>query len=198
MNVNYKCGLISHIFNYICIMGNEVKLTAKQERFCYEYCIDFNATQAAIRAGYSEKTAFSIGSENLRKPLIKNRIKELQDNLAETAGISALSIVLEHKKIAYSHAGKIRSGWMRLKDFEEISDDDKACIQSIEYKTQQIMASEMPVEEVFVKVKLYDKQKSLDSLCRILGLDAAQKLDLDISSNQQVVINKNYGTADND
>ncbi|MFR7383035.1 MAG: terminase small subunit, partial [[Clostridium] leptum] len=46
------------------------KLTAKQQRFVDEYLIDLNATQAAIRAGYSEKTAFSIGTENLRKPLI--------------------------------------------------------------------------------------------------------------------------------
>ena len=45
------------------------KLTAKQQRFVDEYLIDLNATQAAIRAGYNEKTAFSIGTENLRKPL---------------------------------------------------------------------------------------------------------------------------------
>ncbi len=46
------------------------KLTAKQERFVAEYLIDLNATQAAIRAGYSEKTAQMIGSENLSKPII--------------------------------------------------------------------------------------------------------------------------------
>lgn len=48
------------------------KLTAKEERFCYEYCIDFNATQAALRAGYSPKTAYAIGAENLRKPNLNN------------------------------------------------------------------------------------------------------------------------------
>ena len=51
-------------------------LTAKQQRFCDEYLIDLNATQAAIRAGYSEKTARSIGSENLTKPDIKAYIEE--------------------------------------------------------------------------------------------------------------------------
>ena len=51
-------------------------MTAKQQRFCDEYLIDLNATQAAIRAGYSEKTAYSIGVENLKKPELKNYIAE--------------------------------------------------------------------------------------------------------------------------
>jgi phage terminase small subunit len=50
------------------------KLTAKQQRFCDEYLIDLNATQAAIRAGYSKKTAYSIGVENLNKPELKKYI----------------------------------------------------------------------------------------------------------------------------
>lgn len=52
------------------------KLTAKQQRFCDEYLIDLNATQAAIRAGYSEKNARNIASENLAKPNIKAYIDE--------------------------------------------------------------------------------------------------------------------------
>ena len=54
----------------------DVKLTAKQKRFCDEYLIDLNATQAAIRAGYSAKTAGAIGTENLQKPSIKAYIDE--------------------------------------------------------------------------------------------------------------------------
>ena len=50
------------------------KLTNKQKRFCDEYLIDLNATQAAIRAGYSKKCARAIGNENLTKPDIKNYI----------------------------------------------------------------------------------------------------------------------------
>lgn len=52
------------------------KLTAKQQRFCDEYLIDLNATQAAIRAGYSEKTARAIGAENLTKPDINAYIEK--------------------------------------------------------------------------------------------------------------------------
>lgn len=53
-----------------------VKMTPKQKRFCDEYLIDLNATQAAIRAGYSEKTARATGNENLTKPNIKAYIDQ--------------------------------------------------------------------------------------------------------------------------
>lgn len=51
-------------------------MTPKQQKFCDEYLIDCNATQAAIRAGYSKKTAKAIGQENLTKPIIKTYIDE--------------------------------------------------------------------------------------------------------------------------
>ena len=54
----------------------EMKLTAKQQRFCDEYLIDLNATQAAIRAGYSKKTARQIGTENLSKLAVREYIDE--------------------------------------------------------------------------------------------------------------------------
>ena len=70
------------------------KLNKKQQRFVTEYLIDLNSTQAAIRAGYSTKTAYSIGQENLKKPEIKTAIetqlKELRDsNLADAYEIEA-------------------------------------------------------------------------------------------------------------
>lgn len=55
------------------------KMTAKQQRFCDEYLIDLNATQAAIRAGYSRKTARQAGAENMTKPVIKEYIKARMD-----------------------------------------------------------------------------------------------------------------------
>ena len=61
------------------------KLTAKQQRFCDEYLIDLNATQAAIRAGYSEKAARQIATENMTKPSIREyidkRMAEKEKNL---------------------------------------------------------------------------------------------------------------------
>ena len=146
------------------------KLTAKEERFCQEYCLDFNATKAATRAGYSAKTAFQIGAENLKKPKIAKRIKEKQDNLAELSGISALRIVKEHEKIAFLNTGKMRDGWFSPTEFEMLTDDEKACIQEVTTKPSMFGES--------LKVKLYDKQKSLDSLANILGFNAATKNEL--------------------
>lgn len=65
-------------------------LTDKQRRFCEEYVVDWNATRAAIAAGYSEKTAYSIGQENLKKPEIAEYLEEIQKDLTKLAGVSAL------------------------------------------------------------------------------------------------------------
>ena len=69
------------------------KLTEKQRMFCEEYIIDINATQAAIRAGYSEKTAGETGYENLNKPQIKAYISELKDKRRSKIGITAHSVL---------------------------------------------------------------------------------------------------------
>ncbi len=68
-------------------------LTAKQQRFVEEYLVDLNATQAAIRAGYSEKTAQAIGSENLTKPLIAEAIAEARALKSEELSIAAKDVL---------------------------------------------------------------------------------------------------------
>lgn len=68
-------------------------LTDKQQRFVDEYLIDLNATQAAIRAGYSEKTAKEIGSENLTKPNIAKAITEAQEKLSNKAQVTVEMVV---------------------------------------------------------------------------------------------------------
>lgn len=64
-------------------------LTGKQQRFCEEYMVDMNATQAAIRAGYSEKTAKEIGCENLSKPNIAEQIATLREEQASRTLVDA-------------------------------------------------------------------------------------------------------------
>jgi len=65
------------------------KLTLKQQRFVDEYLIDLNATQAAIRAGYSKKTAYSIGEENLKKPEIASEIVKAIEKRSEDTKIDS-------------------------------------------------------------------------------------------------------------
>lgn len=69
------------------------KLTSKQELFCKEYLIDLNATQAAIRAGYSEKTACAIGTENLRKPNIASFLEQAMAERSASTGITACYVL---------------------------------------------------------------------------------------------------------
>lgn len=65
------------------------KLTSKQQLFCEEYLIDLNATQAAIRAGYSVKTSRVIGTENLLKPVIAEFIQKAMAKRSESTGVTA-------------------------------------------------------------------------------------------------------------
>lgn len=73
--------------------SSEQKLTAKQALFVKEYLVDLNATQAAIRAGYSEKTANRQGSENLSKPVISNAIQEAMQDRKQRVEITADSVL---------------------------------------------------------------------------------------------------------
>ena len=71
----------------------EDAVTPKQKRFCDEYLIDCNATQAAIRAGYSQKTAYSIGIENLKKLEIKTYIDEQMDKMSSKRIANATEVM---------------------------------------------------------------------------------------------------------
>ena len=70
-------------------------MTNKQKRFIEEYLIDFNATQSAIRAGYSPKSAFIIGDENLKKPQIKSKIEKALAERSRRTGITQDRVIQE-------------------------------------------------------------------------------------------------------
>lgn len=74
-------------------------LTPKQQRFVEEYLVDLNATQAAIRAGYSEKTARDIGCENLAKPNITKSIQEARNKLSERTEITQDYVLTNIQKV---------------------------------------------------------------------------------------------------
>lgn len=81
-------------------------MTEKQKKFCVEYLKDLNATQAAIRAGYSENTAWSQGWENLRKPELKDYIdKELEEAMNESKAAIKSRIIAELKDVAFGDSG---------------------------------------------------------------------------------------------
>ncbi len=161
------------------------KLTEKQKRFCDEYLIDLNATQAAIRAGYSEKTAFAIGSENLRKPLIKERIEKRREEWQERTGITQDRVLMELACIAFSKAtdyAKVVEKELSIEVSGQMTkiygDDGKPIL----YKTVEPVLSEELTEEqqralaVIKKgrdgfeIKPYDKLRALEKLGEHLGM----------------------------
>lgn len=79
-----------------------MNLTLKQRRFVNEYCIDENATQAAIRAGYSEDTARQIGCENLTKPNIIEAIEARREEISVAASLTPEMVLREWMKIAFA------------------------------------------------------------------------------------------------
>lgn len=149
-------------------------LTPKQRRFSEEYVIDWHGTNAAIRAGYSKDTAYSIASENLKKPEIKAYIEELQQDVAKLCGVSAARNVLELKKIAYSSLAEFKDGWMTEKDFDELTDDQKSVLSEIQHTTKVFEGG----QETIVKFKLHDKQRAIEIMNKMLGFNATDKLDI--------------------
>lgn len=136
-------------------------MTQKQKLFIEEYLIDLNATQAAIRAGYSPDTAQQIGSENLSKPVISTEISKAMAERSRRTGVSADRVVLELAKIGFAKITDIVD-LQTAEIKEDVSEDDLACIQSIKVKP-----NEWGTEK---EIKMYDKRAALVDLGKHLGM----------------------------
>ena len=141
------------------------KLTEKQKRFVEEYLIDLNATQAAIRAGYSVKTANEQGAQNLAKLSIKEEISKAMAERSKRTGINQDRVIMELAKIAFINANDLidpSDASVR----SNASKDDLACIQSV--KVKQSFSDKGDITER--EVKLNDKMKALELLGKHLGM----------------------------
>ncbi len=141
------------------------QMTLKQERFVQEYLIDLNATQAAIRAGYSPDSARDIGCKNLTKPNIKAAVDRVIAERSRRTGISQDRVLLELAKVAFLNpVDVIDMDGATIKG--EANRDDTACIASIKVKT-------IPTDDGAIterEVKTYDKLKALELLGKHLGM----------------------------
>lgn len=141
------------------------RLTNKQKRFIEEYLVDLNATQAAIRAGYSPETAKEIGCENLTKPNIKNEIDKAIAERSRRTGINQDRVLREIAKIAFVNPSDVIN-FNQATVKENASDDDLAVISGVKIKS--IPTDDGDIQER--EVKLYDKLKALDMLGKHLGM----------------------------
>ena len=155
-------------------------MTKKQKRFVEEYLIDLNATQAAIRAGYSPDTAGSIGNENLKKPEICACVEKAMAERSKRTGVCADRVVQELAKIAFLNLRDVidpKTAAVR----EDASDEDTAALQSIKVKKSYSETGESIEREA----KAADKLKALELLGRHLGM---WNDNLDVNGVEGVVI----------
>lgn len=146
-------------------------LTNKQAAFVREYLVDKNATQAAIRAGYSPKTAASIGEENLKKPEIRAAVDASLLELAERVGITAEMVLRERKRIAFFDARKLLDNEGNPLPMQELDDDTAAAIAGLEV-VQMSGGDEIPgVISLVKKYRFATKDTSLAALEKYLGLN---------------------------
>lgn len=140
-------------------------MTNKQKRFCDEYMIDLNGAAAAIRSGYSTKSARQIGSENLTKPDIRARIDRALAEQSRRTGVTADRVVRELARVAFANSQDVI-------DFDsatikpDATRDDTVAISSVKVKTIPMPDGDGVEREI----KMADKLKALELLGRRLGL----------------------------
>ena len=166
--------------------GIVAKLTAKQQRFCDEYLIDLNAAQAAIRAGYSPKTAEQTASRLLTIVKVSDEIAREMAERSKRTGINQDRVVQELAKLAFVNiADVVDLDSATVKG--TATGEDLACIQSVKIKP-----SEFGTER---EIKLYDKKASLELLGKHLGMF---KDKLEVEADMDLNITVEYGDENED
>lgn len=174
-------------------MSDKVELKEEWKVFCRSYIFDWHGSRA-YKVAYpnvTDATARVNASKLLTNTNIKAYIEEIQQDLEKQAGLSRLKVIEEYRKIAFSSIAHLHNTWIERKDFAELTDDQKSCISEIDTKIlkKNIGTSDDPeiVDVEHIKVKLYDKQKALESICRMLSYNAADRVDI-TSGGEKVVI----------
>lgn len=143
----------------------------KQMAFVKEYVVDYNATQAAIRAGYSEKSAYSQAHDLLKKPEIKAKISELEDEAARRTEISKDMVLRELARVAFVDPRKLFDENGRPKDLESLDDDTAAALASVDILEEYDFDDGNRVLIGHTKkYKWADKLRALEMLGKHLGM----------------------------
>ncbi|HAU5528425.1 TPA: terminase small subunit [Proteus mirabilis] len=147
-------------------------LTDKQEMFCREYLIDLNATQAAIRAGYSEKTANRTASENLSKPDIQLRISELLKKRSDRLQIDADYVLNRLVEIDQMDVLDILREDGKLKPVNEWPKTWRTTLSGFDISKTIRDYDESTEETILKKIKWPDKVKNLELLGKHVKVQA--------------------------
>jgi phage terminase small subunit len=142
-------------------------LNARQEQFVAEYLIDLNATQAAIRAGYSPKTASEQSFDLLRKPQIAQAIAEKRQEAQKSTNITVERVLKEVAGLAFFDVRKLVNADGSPKRITDLDDETARAIQGIELQTVKDGENDFALVR---KYKVADKNAALEKLMKHLGL----------------------------
>jgi phage terminase small subunit len=152
------------------------KLTPKQERFIAEYLIDLNATQAAIRAGYSPKTAHVIGQENLRKPAVQIALQAKRQKIEQSTEITIERVLKEFARLGFQDPRKLFNDDGSPKGIHELDDDTAAAIAGLDVmEIYEGSGKDRQFVGYLKKYRLADKKGALDSIGKHLGMFVDKK-----------------------
>lgn len=154
-------------------------MTNKQKRFVEEYLIDFNATQSAIRAGYSVNSADKIGPELLGKTSIKRAINKALAERSRRTGITQDRVIQELARVAFVNFNDVVDENGEIKS--DASADDLACVESYKVENGDSINGRSSKREV----KLVSKLKALELLGKHLGMFSDK---FDVNMNLPVII----------
>lgn len=159
---------------------NREGLNDAQKKFCEEYIYDFNGGRAYQSAypNVKKEAARAAASRLLTNVNIQAYIKHLQSNLAEITGLTKYKMLKELEKIAMSSMAHLHNTWVERKAFDQLTEDQKACIQEIstQQRTDRGEDGKLRVNE-YVKIKLYDKHKSIEMINKMLGYNEPEKIE---------------------
>ena len=144
-------------------------LNDKQTRFVAEYLVDLNATQAAIRAGYSKKTAAQIAEKLLRKAEIAQAVSDRQGKKLARLDLKAEDVLRQLLQITQSDLRRLFDTEGNLLPVHDLPDDVAAALASVEVVARPTGDKARPVEYVH-KFRLWDKNAALNTLAKHLGL----------------------------
>lgn len=153
--------------------GDNATLNEKQKRFAEEYLIDLNATQAAIRAGYSEKTAGQKGFDLLKKVEIQKAVQAGMQKRSERTEITQDRVLQELAKVAFSDLRKVLTTGGALMDAQDWGDDVAGFISSVEVVKKPSGEQDedgRPIVDHVHKIRAWDKMAALEKLGKHLGM----------------------------
>lgn len=139
-------------------------------RFCQEYVIDLNGSQAAIRAGYSKHSSKERASKLLTLPNVIAEVKRLQEAILKRNHISADAVIAELAKIGFHNVQDFISKGNEVRDLTTIPREHAASVSSIRVTERKIGTGKTAVKETTTAFKLHDKRAALETLGKHLGI----------------------------